>query len=56
MPHFKKEKTMKYFILASMLFACWDKESDSAEAEEVSEESEQDEEESEEPEDTSESE
>ena len=47
---------MKYFILASMLIACWDKESDSAEPEEVTEESEQDEEESEEPEDTSESE
>ena len=32
---------MKYFILASLLMACWEKEDDSAEPEEVAEESEE---------------
>ena len=43
-----KEMNMKYFMLASLLIACEDKENDSAESEEVVEESEESEESSEE--------
>ena len=42
---FIKGNQMKYFMLTALLVACGDKESDSAEAEEVAEESEEESEE-----------